>query len=1717
MCNFRILLQQLLCVGLLCAVVLRVAAQGGASSEEETGLSPKTYSSILDTIHVLSFEEVVELLGEEIERGFTQEEQKAIANTLQQMRYRGKGTRSFYRAYFQSIEVAISSGRATGSSLSRLLKTLESAATVYNPRDYRRLLRFLVRFFNTGIIYTAPKQQWQLQKGGEVDFSFETAEGHVLTTEEKPLLADAQAAATDKAPNPSPPPNEADQSDNDDSWGSSDDSDDGWGYDEGEVDLNSQRIDDWGATEVGSTLEWGKVKNPYEQKATAFDEKELYNQISVLTQPLPLFEGGAIMHIEDVQLKLKTPGDSLLIGPLTGRFSILSKQLETTALQMPWPGQSTILEDVGLRTDRMEMHLPSGRIQAEKAHLKVPIYLESEVEGIFQAYLRTGGDLYPVFRSLASDLSPKMPYTEVSYKGGITLRDSLLFGESAAALPGELRIGSDTSVYLDAKSSRFAFGSEHIYSKKAEATIYHSIDSLYHPQMELKYAPDSVHLLLIRHNPYHHSPFFSSYLDMYIQADVLDWDRKTDSLLLYVLAGKSRVPAVFESATYFSNSRYRSIGNMWSFHPLLLVARFAKEAKMNTFLLSDVVAAYGVSMEQLKAGVQFLHEQRYLDYDDRIGVIRIREKTFHYAFSALGYRDYDHLVIPSLLDSARENASLHFTKNEMLVRGVRRVNFTPDLRVYAEPEGGTLRLQKGKNFSFDGKVNSGTILYSGKDFDFNHEGYKINMAQIDSMVLQVNEADTLIEEGELNTQELINGELNTTSGTLYIAPPGNLSAKRPAPSYPRFGSESDSDIYFDDPRILGGVYDKTVKFVAPPFDVDSINDPGFTVVGFDGAFHAGTIMLPITQKLSIMEDKTLGFTHKIEDKSGYPLYGLPNSYVHGQLRLDLGGLQDKGQLEHQTTTLQSDKFTFYLDKTVADVSEGNVRPGSVSGLEDTSYPKVSFKNVRLLWQPHKDNMLIKTKVLPMSLYDDVVDFKGTLNIKSTAAYASGTIDSDVVHAESGYFHFKETEYAGRQVNFEVASSDPEKPAVRGKRIELRYDLKKSIGYLQPERPGIPSIDFPYLQMKTSMYEAVWDKNARNVKMSRPEGVSLEQSFFTSTKPEMEELSFQAEKAVYSMDSSQLRAEGVPYIRALGVDIIPKDNRVLVGPDSDIQELQQATLYVDAENRNHTLVNGTIKIHSANHFTGSADYKHTNVDSSVYYIRLDRFLTERAKGDDGKTKEVVVSGGVVPEEQRFKASTGFYFKGNVKMFANRKRLLFDGFVKLVLEGEDRNTQWIMYKADTDEKQIIIDFDNSTTEDGTPLTAGLHYKKDGELYLSFMQDKEDPEDIDIFESEGTLSYDTERNFYVISAKQKKKRKRKKEAKSKDESEEEAESKDESEEEAKSKDESEEEAESKDESEEEAESKDESEEEAESKDESEKPEEQFSTEPTSYTPKTFMYSPRTENVLFEGPLRLLGSDRRMRLLVAARGKANLQEKVYELEAAAVLDANLPKKAAKLLAQQLKDASSYVEVQAGKLPFDFYDLVSFLIGEKATRRYEEKKNLPLYEASKKLRSDFMFSRLRLKWDPIRYAWYSQGALQLSHMHEQVIGTDLQGYLQIQPSRTGGNIDMLIYLSPTVWYHLRYKDRNLSLYSGISNFNSLIGEQTKGRTPVLGSYSFTKGRAGWTDSFVQAFASRYRDGQDPLNMKYPDPVLPDRTPNSVPSWGEEDSLPTEESDRDDE
>ena len=1652
---------------------------------KEEGMNTFPFAVVVDSIYAWPMELSAERVAALLPKDVSEEEKDLILETLKAMRAHDKDLRFLYSLYFQSLAASLEGDYAAGTAFAHWLDMQRAFALQSDRVLFQRATRRILRYFKTGIVYEDSSAMLVVADKGGMGFVYQGVVAvPVPSNEEAPSNQDALGAPTRETDlSTGGDAGWGDESGGDAGWGDEGGGDAGWG-DEGGDDAGwgdeseSQVDNDWDLTGTAKEVDnWGKDKDPYRQTATEFDRTELYARRQASLPLFPAFAGGPCLQLAGSTFKLyvkrKNDVDTLTLEAKQGFYTFQTNHLKAKGVDMAWPyAPKDASSAVSLSCEDLQIHMGVGRWQSASTALTVPYLAEEPVKGIFEARLRHKQGVYPVFRSFSHQLDLNLPYEQVSYTGGLSLKGDRFYGEAAAYQPGVLHIGDSTNIYLKAEARRFSFDTTRIHAPLARIAISYEGDDgrLQHPGMELKYYPDSL-LRLVRHVPYTHSPFYDSYVGVYFGADIMNWRVDSDSLDFSLLQAQNRLPAVFKSDQYFSTASFSNMKGPLRFHPLILVTRFAKEAGTNDFLILDIARAYKTPVKQLHAALLHLDRQRYVDYDPDITAIHVLPRAFRAAFAGLGYSDYDHLRFASRIDSGT-NASLSFDRRRLSVHGVDRVFFTTDGKVYARPDEGTLHLRKNKSFRFDGKVSSGAVVYVGKDFFFDYEGYKIEMPQIDSMRLEVNanvdttsaNQDSYVDE---KREKVLNGGFIETKGTLFISPSNNRSFRKKDPRYPLFDSETRSDVYFDDPAILSGAYDRSVYFEAPPFNIERLTQADFTKIGFYGVFHSGDIMSPFNEKLSIMPDRSLGFDHEIQDESGYSLYNQPHSYIHGMVRMDLNGLQAKGMLEYQTSETYSDHFTFYPDKVVADVKKGNLRPGSLSGLENTSYPQAEYEQVRLLWRPKKDNYLLKTHGVPIRINNNLAQFRGTFNIRGTGTFGSGKLSSKGVNAESKYFHFKEKEYKARQANFEVLSDDPKKPAMRGKRIKLRYDFKENIGYMEAENPGIPSFDFPYMLMKTSMHEAVWDYEGKSVQMSHSSQTDST-SVFISMYPDKENFSFKAKEATYSMDSLQLRIEGVPYVRILGVDIVPEHNRVIVRENANIDAFQDATLYIDAENKFHTLRDGYIKIRSGTRFTGNANYQYTNADADTFLIKFNEFLVQEVRGDNGKETEAVVSTGVIPEAQLFKASAGFFFKGDVTMYSTRKRVILDGYVKLALEGEDHNSQWIRYRPDPEGGDIFIDFDGAVTEDGKPMSAGLHYKKDGALYLTFMQDKLGRDDVDLFEPEGALSYDIEKNFYVIREHEKKRKKASKKT------------------------------------------------------------------PDVPLPvldrKIFRYSPRTDEVFYEGLLGLMDKERNFKVKASAVGRADLKKKAFEMESFIVLDLNFPKALLEKMSSQMEDVRSVLPLTAATPSLNFDKLLSFIVGKKVVeKRIKGKlKGKAMYEIAPQMKADLVLSRVLLSWDPLNKSWYSTSGIQFSHTKYAEMNLDLKGYLKVTPREKGSDLDLLLYFAPSLWYHISYHNKNLRLYTSMADINALIRETTKDRSPQKGKYSFTLGKAGITDAFATQFSGSYN--AEELDMKYVDAVLPvsnegraaDRVPkkedagDTLPMPGDE-ALGTKEEEGDEE
>ncbi|MEQ6121314.1 hypothetical protein [Reichenbachiella sp. MALMAid0571] len=1271
------------------------------------------------------------------------EQKKIIISTAKKMQAERLQTRPYFQYYFSLITYAVTQANLDSERLTNVLKITETAVETYGHRKLDEYLRRMSMFFARSALYTSRFNSLKFS-GGSYSFEILGAPKSFLDQIEE---QDTNVPLDEQITEEEISIQEEDSNTQEDSWGD----DDGWGNDDG---WGDDQEDSWGNDDGWGTEETYEEEVP---ERPAFHrpnvdviktDKVSDYQADDITPPL----SGAIIKLKNVDLLMTTPYDTVEIKNTSGSYMINDLMFVGQGGVFDWPNslKGTEGAEVILKEYHFKTSVPY--LKTTKAKMRFPRLFSDSLDGafIFRSHRRKDNKnrTYPKFISNYSKTELKLPIENFTYKGGFSLVGDKMYGTSISEHPSVINVKDGKGRSFRTEAVKYSFEDSVIRSKRAYQVIFHGSDSIVHPGVQFSFDTSIPKLTLLKdEGDFKNTYYFSSYFKMDFKADLIQWDLNADSLDISIMNGRNIIPAVFESEEYFNPIRYDKLTGLFGFHPIVAVVQYARKINDSNFNVAELIVHYNKVDEKLiRAAMIYLQQNQYIGYDEITGDIHVLRKSYHNILSYSKKKDYDNILISSLSPD-KPNASLNFETSEMTVRGVRRIFLTPDNKNVVTPKDEELTLLKNKDMRFDGTVVSGGFKYIGKEFDFDYNAFLINMAQVDSIRIEVEVHDSL-KTADHHEKVALHNQITETSGILYVNHPKNKAGLREHKKYPYFTSDSDAVVYFDSPEILGGAYDRTVKFIIPPFEVDSLARPDMIGVGFEGTFIAGDILPEFKEKLVVMPDKSLGFSHKIPDE-GYSLYG-GEGVVYNDLKLNYEGLRVNGKIDYRTTTVNSNDFIFYMDSVSAVGNEGVIREGNYKG---ASYPEAVLGPYSMKWLPRKDSMYIANIGEPFQFYNATASLDGKANISAKGVFGSGVMLSRGSRSESNEFEFKQYEYSAQHAKFEILTDVPDKPAMAGDDISLHFDLVKNVADVHPEQEGVAAISFPYAQMKTSITNAIWDLNTSQITMTKPADVDISSSYFYTTREELDSLAFNATNAIYDINTYKLNIKGIPYIKVADAEIIPDNNETTILENSELQQFENASLKIDTLNEFHHLTEGNIKIISRNKFEGNAMYELVTAASDTFNIKFESFdlmdiPTGKTTSKKEVTKKMTVSGGTVLEEEKVQIAPGVLFKGDATMYADRKALELSGLVKLDLESVDDYNYWIQYYNSGDSTELKLDVGSALTEDATPIDVGLLYDNlNYKVYSLFVNNKNRPEDEYIFKADGLLTHDFENHTYKI----------------------------------------------------------------------------------------------------------------------------------------------------------------------------------------------------------------------------------------------------------------------------------------------------------------------------------------------------------------------------------
>ncbi|MEA5426408.1 hypothetical protein [Arcicella lustrica] len=1054
-------------------------------------------------------------------------------------------------------------------------------------------------------------------------------------------------------------------------------------------------------------------------------------------EPIVQFlNAGPSIEFNNINLAIVTANDSAIVQNTKAFLDIKDGNLIGNGGKFSW--ETVGVPEIFVNLDNYSMAIRNPKLLADIATLNYPQKLSNPIKGIFefQSRKRVKNSLaiFPRFMSLQNDVTLKNS-SDIDYTGGFTIVGTKISSASVQSKYATILVKKDGKTAFKVISKRFDISDSLITSPSAIFTGYFaSQDSLYHPSVKLNYNRQLEYLRLnkVDDGGFRESSYSDSYHKLDITSDVMRWNLKDKKMDFMIVTAKNIVPALFESFDYFNPERFAKISANYSFNPLLVVSNFTKKNNLQSTTVSELARAYQKDASALKSVFLEMMQKGYFDYDPDVERLKISRKGLHYLAVYGAKKDYDNFLIPSFYASSAKdstaNASLDLNNNQLIIRGVKQFYLSDSLNVYMAPYDNIIKVNKDRNFGISGELKTGNFRFRGRDLSFNYNEFSVKLDKIDSI--------TFIPQKELakKGRTEIGGDLKYEAGVIYINKPDNKSGRQRMLNYPRLVVPTGVTAYFDHPWRLDGIYNKKIYFKVPSIDFDSLNVKD---INFFGTFYSDGIFPPFKETLISMPDNTLGFSHKVPEGK-YNLYN-SKTFVKftSNLLMDSKGLHTEGEINHLTAQIKAKEALFTADSVTANGTTGIINEGEVG---KAYFTKVAINNFKLKWQPKVDSMLIETQKNTFDFYAGSSKLEGKLLVRQTGLFGFGKVKRQDSEISSNNFKFGKGVFTAELADLFVGNTmSAAKPALLGKKMNINFNIQTGLVNIKTptnlKLEDSTSLYFPYTAYQTSINSAEWDINKKLITMKG----DVKTTTFSSMEPSQEGLSFSGSEALYNIEKQSLNINGVPFIRTADAKIFPDKGAVFVSKDAEMKDFHQAKIILDTVNTYHRLVNGNIKILSKSKFEGDAIYRYVNTIGDTLNIKMGSFdFKETFLDNRKKTKGYITTAKAsIEQNSKFFLTPKLLFRGEISMVSTDKNLTLNGFIRPDTKNKRYDSNWIAYKGSSRDSVSIDVQPTLMGETNTPLFAGLHFRTASSgLYTTFLSNKEDAKDEDIFVAKGAF---------------------------------------------------------------------------------------------------------------------------------------------------------------------------------------------------------------------------------------------------------------------------------------------------------------------------------------------------------------------------------------------
>ena len=1095
--------------------------------------------------------------------------------------------------------------------------------------------------------------------------------------------------------------------------------------------------------------------------ATLFEDRTFYSSGSVQwkfsNSSYELdFEKSPILRFPSGNLIAYSKGDSTRILETTGYYVFDNQRWYGEKGKVTWDRADFDPKTTYATFDSYEVRIKGSSFIVDSV-LFYNEYFEKPLMGQLREKVladRTGEDAsYPRFESYNQRLKIKNIFENVDYDGGFTMRGSKLAGTGTTEEPAQLVFYREGERFLTARSLEFTIRPERFSSLNTSVVISIEEDSIYHPDVNMKFSRKDRELVLIRSDEgLSKGPYYNSYHNVYMYFEALYWDIDDPLMEMGSILGSTQHFAQFESNTFYKDQRYDAMIGMNMVHPLIELRSFVRERGSESFYAIDLAGYLRLAEEQAIILLINLANSGFCTYDINRRYATMNEKMYHYIENSSGKRDYD--VLQFISETGGEkNAQLNLLNNNLLLRGVERIQLSDSQNVTLYPAREEVILKKNRDFKFGGRVRAGNFEFIGKDYFFNYDEFKVDLTAVDSCRIYVEDENSGRDLYGNRSKSRIKNVLEDISGTLKIDAPTNKSGTQSSvyPQYPIFTSKKESYVYYDNSRIQGGVYDRDrFYYQVEPFTIDSLDNFSRKDLKFDGTLVSAGIFPDIEEPLGLMDDNSLGFNMNTGG-SGLTMYQGKGDFT-SDITLNYTGLQGNGDLDYLTSLSTSEQFIFLPDSTI----------GRTTSLQNTEklggieVPKVEAAAVDIVFNP-KDDYLTATSIdEPINFFREEAVLNGTLRLEPDGMTGVGDMVFEGATLSSEVFEYTARKILADESNFQLAQEGLDNLAFRTDNVNANVDFDKRIGEFK-SNGGETKIEFPTNQYICFMDQFKWFMDKDEMELSSNRKVAddfvidtsedASKSNFFSVNELQDSLNFLSPNAVYDVKNSVIDCRKIPFITVADSKVLPDSGKAIIRKRAKMDPLTRAVVVSNYVTQYHRMYNADVQIYGRREYEGEADYTYVDENKREQIIHIDNFEVD-------STFQTIGQGKIV-EDDAFMLSPFFEYQGDFELYANAPNLTFEGGTRIIHTCDELARGWFKFRSEIDPKEIYIPVDTNMRDIGmAKLGAGVMIADDSpySLYGSFLSRKEDRSDEPLIDATGFLTYDKAKKQYKIGSKEK-----------------------------------------------------------------------------------------------------------------------------------------------------------------------------------------------------------------------------------------------------------------------------------------------------------------------------------------------------------------------------